>query len=289
MKFLPNISVVIPHLNDPRVLDCLDAVRTQAYPSSKVEIVIVDNGPRDGLVDLVRRVAGRATVLHQPIRGAGAARNLGILAARYHLIAMTDCDCLPGPFWLARGVEALQHYTIAGGRIDVVAHEPPTAEAAFDLVFGFDQRRYVEQVGFAATANLFVHADAARHIGGFLASVSEDVEWGQRAKALGYRIGYVDEAIVEHPARADWPGLSAKILRAETEAYALHRFRGWGRLAYALRAPAYLASAVVHVPRVLATPKLTSWRARRGALGVLFRSRAARALLALWLAAGSRP
>lgn len=96
---LPTISVVIPVLNERRVLArCLDALHAQTEPVD--EIVVVDNGSSDGTAELA---AGYplVRVLQEPNRGISYARTTGFDAARGAVIARIDADTVVAPDWAA--------------------------------------------------------------------------------------------------------------------------------------------------------------------------------------------
>ena len=73
----------------------------------------------------------------------------------------------------------------------------------YEQLFEFQQHLYVERQRFGATANLFarrVVIDATR---GFDATMKSggDADFGQRATALGFGIGYAEKATIRHPSR----------------------------------------------------------------------------------------
>jgi glycosyltransferase involved in cell wall biosynthesis len=93
----PFISVVVPTWNRaPLLSDCLRALTVQDYPGDLFEIVVVD----DGSTDHTRLVARRYEALGMPAvryrrlehRGANAARNEGIRAARGEVVSFVDDD-----------------------------------------------------------------------------------------------------------------------------------------------------------------------------------------------------
>ena len=116
---MPSVSVVVPVLNAARTLaGTLDALARLRPPP--LEILLVDNGSVDGSRELLKafvagRAGGKASLIVEPRRGASAARNAGIRAARGEVVAFTDADCLPDAAWL-------EHLAL------------PFADASFDLV-----------------------------------------------------------------------------------------------------------------------------------------------------------
>jgi dolichyl-phosphate beta-glucosyltransferase len=93
-----DLSVVIPAYNEElRLLPTLE--RLHAYLTSqplRYEIVVVDDGSRDGTCALVEReasrIAGLRLVRQMPNRGKGAAVRLGMLEARGQIRVMCDAD-----------------------------------------------------------------------------------------------------------------------------------------------------------------------------------------------------
>ena len=88
----PQVSVVLPCLNEAGsvalvVREALEAIGAAGYTG---EVVIGDNGSTDGS-QAIAEAAG-ARVVHQPIRGYGAALAAGINAARGVIVVMADAD-----------------------------------------------------------------------------------------------------------------------------------------------------------------------------------------------------
>ena len=105
---LPAVSVVVPCFNDGRFIDPLMASLAQ-QTFRDFEIIIVDDGSTDDIT--ARKLAeleGRTRVIRQANRGASAARNTGIRAARAEIVVMIDCDDTVESTFLAETVPALQ-------------------------------------------------------------------------------------------------------------------------------------------------------------------------------------
>ncbi len=270
------VSVVIPHYNDLENLDrCIKLLAVQTLPRDQYEIVVADNNSRCG-IDEVRRVCGtEARVVPAPIQGAGAARNAAVEASRGRVLAFIDSDCRPSSTWLERGLFALSRADIVGGRVDVDYEQPgrPTAVEAFERVFAFNFKRYIEKVGFSGSGNMFVPRTTFDHVGGFRLHVAEDLDWGQRALAANRRFTYADDVVVSHPGRRNWAELTQKWRKGTRESYAAAIEKPNGRVKWAFRNVAVLFSPFVHWITVARTPKLESFEQRAKAVGVLFRIR----------------
>lgn len=268
------VSVVIPHYNDLAALDrCLTGLSQQTYPVH--EIIVADNNSPVGLEAVAGAVRDRATIVTVMEKGAGPARNGGVALARGEILAFIDSDCIPDPEWLAEGVRALASGDFVGGRVRVKVEreDAPRPVEAFEAVFAFDNERYVKQLGFTVTANLFCPKALFEQVGGFRVGLSEDLDWSHRARAAGGRLVYAESAVVAHPARASWEELIRKWKRLNAETFALHAGRRGHKLRWILRSCLLPASALAHTPKVLTSPALSSWRQRRDALSVLYRLR----------------
>src|SRR5690606_34782002 len=127
--------------------------------------------------------------------------------ARAEILAFLDADCVPDSGWLAAILAAFAadpDSAVLGGAVRVFAEADgrPNPAEAFDLVFGFRQELTIARHDFAATANLAVRRAVFAAVGGFAGvAVSEDMDWGRRAKLAGFATRFLPEARVQHPAR----------------------------------------------------------------------------------------
>jgi glycosyltransferase involved in cell wall biosynthesis len=285
----PTVSVVIPHYNDLAGLEiCHARLVKQTWPREDFEIVVADNNSACG-IEAVRAAAPLATVVPAPVQGAGPARNCGAAAASGRVLAFIDSDCVPDPEWLAEGVAALQRFDFVGGQVVTFPREAarPTSIEAYETVFNFNFRHYIEKVGFTGTGNMFVPRHVYDRVGGFRAGVAEDVDWSFRARALGYRLGYAERAVVGHPARRNWKDLEQRWARMEAEHFLLCREQRWGRVRWVIKALVMPLSVVPHAGKVLRAERLPNMRSRLGAILVLGRLRLWRARRMISLASAS--
>ncbi len=267
------VSVIMPHYNDLANLErCIALLAKQTLPRDQFEIVVADNNSRCGL-DEVKRVCGDvARVVAAPIQGAGAARNAAVSASRGKILAFIDSDCRPAPDWLENGLAAVSSADLVGGQVEVEAEDPanPTAVEAFERVFAFNVKRYIEEEGFTVTANMFVPAAIFERVGGFRPKVAEDADWGRRAVAAGYRWRFAPDVVVRHPARRDWAELTHKFRRITREAYAGVIEKPNGRVKWALNSGLILASPFAHWTTAATTSNLDRPEQRLKAIAVLF-------------------
>jgi GT2 family glycosyltransferase len=272
---MADAAVIIPHYNDSaRLLRCLQALLP--VPPG-IEVVVVDNASTEPL-DAVRVRFPDLRIVIEPAKGAALARNRGVAETTAARLFFLDSDCVPDPDWLATALQVAGQADLVGGAIRVFDETPPprTGAQAFETVFAFDNRSYIERKGFSVTANLLTRRDIFADVGGFLPGLSEDLDWCHRAKAHGHTLVYADTLRVAHPSRGDWVALRRKWLRLTEESFGVHGKGARARLTWALRALAMPLSIAAHLPRILRHDRLTGAE-RLAATGVLIRLRLLRA------------
>ena len=242
-----DLSVIVPVHNDGAGLRKLvPALCHQEAAGLSYEIIIVDNNSDDDTLEVARTLAqtcregkisdgGPADVLviqETARQSAYAARNAGIAFARGKVLAFTDADCLPEPAWLREGYRALEDNGagLAAGRIEMTFHRArPNVVEYLDAAQKMNQKLYVEQAGFGATANLFVRAELFERYGPFRDDILSggDYEFCQRATQAGAQIIYAEQALVQHPARAT---LGSKLRKAKRVAQGQKQLAALGLL-----------------------------------------------------------
>lgn len=263
---MPALAIIIPHHNDTeRLIRCLDALMPQL--ADEMELVVVDNASTHPLGPVRARFPG-LRIVTEPQKGAAHARNRGVAETTAPTLLFIDSDCLPTPDWVAvaRGTLARHGADLVGGRVSVFDETPPprTGAQAFETVFAFDFRTYIEKKGFSGSGNLVTRRDVFAATGPFVHGLSEDLDWCRRATAKGFRLAYDDDLRVGHPSRTDWAALARKWRRLTDESFGVNGRTPARRLAWSARALAMPLSVAAHAPRVLHHPGLAGterWRA----------------------------
>jgi len=279
----PLISIIIPHLNQPDALEaCLDSLHSQTLEGSAFEIIVVDNGSTSVPRAVTERYPG-TLLLHESKSGPGPARNRGVQAASGDILAFTDSDCRAHPDWLRCALDTLARVpprTILGGDVQIW-HEPDTAIKAieaYESVFAYRFKLYIEQHGFCGTGNLVLRKPDFEVIGPFQGiEVAEDIEWGGRALRSGYIFRYVPEMIVYHPARASFRELCVKWDRHIQHAVNAGGTDPIWHARWVLRALAVLVSPAVDWTKVVTSHRVHGLLPSVKAIGVLAAIRCYRA------------
>lgn len=170
-----------------------------------VEILVVSDGPDAATAAVTQRHQAQLVTLAAP-RGANAARNAGIRAARGELLIFVDDDMHAPDGWLGTLLAAVVAYPqvevfggpmiprLEGGGPRSCGREPPPITA---LDLGGEDR----DVPLVWAANMAVRRSAFERIGLFDETIhgrGEEEDWERRLAAAGGRIRYVAGASLAH-------------------------------------------------------------------------------------------
>lgn len=283
------LSIIIPHLNEPDGLHrCLRSLVSQAAADIPFEIIVVDNGSAELPETVCAQFAG-VRLEAEPAPGPGPARNRGAQVARAALLAFIDADCVAAPGWVRAIIEFMEKRPdvgFLGGDIRILPARPDrlTPAEAYENVFSYRARLYVERHGFAATGNMAVRAGVFQVVGPFGGiATMEDTDWGKRASAEGHRIAYLPEAIVFTAPCASFAELARRWDR-----HVAHEFRKVGShpvdiLAWIARSVAIAGSPLIETVTLARTDRISGLRNRLLAFAMLAHVRLyrARRMLAL--------
>jgi GT2 family glycosyltransferase len=113
-----DLAVIVCTNKGPEGVDTTLAALGRQSARDRLEVVVVDDGSPDSLVDTCAR-HGVHLVCHEANRGLAAARNTGIAATSAPLIAFTDDDCIPDPPWTEQLLQAFEDPRViaAGGPV----------------------------------------------------------------------------------------------------------------------------------------------------------------------------
>ncbi len=160
-----------------------------------------------------------------------------------------------------------------GGDIRIDFGDPRhlTPIESYEAVFGFRQKMYIETRQFSVTANLAMAPAVHAAVGAFAGiDKAEDLDWGQRAHALGYTTRYLAAMRVYHPARPEFAALERKWQRHIRHDWNAHHTANWR---WQLRALAMLASIPVETVKLFLSDRIAGLRNRLVGISVLARIR----------------
>ncbi len=209
--------MVVPTLNrGPYVLDCVADLIQQSH--RPLEILIVDQSSETSPPLTALAAAHRDLISYNKVsfRGLPAARNFGILRARFDAIAFVDDDIRCGPELAFEHLRALRGELVGvvAGAID----EAGQAQAERAALGRFNPWTATPSRGFAAHCecevehapggNFSVWRSVATRAGGFDEAFQlgpalyEETEFCLRVRRLGFRIYFNGKARIKHLAAA---------------------------------------------------------------------------------------
>ncbi len=241
----PDLSIIVCTRNRAaqlrRTLQRLDGAAVPAGVG--VELLVVDNGSRDGTAELVRAQAGKAAFpvvyLFEPRPGKSRALNLALRHARGGLVAFLDDDVEPSPDWL---LQVWQEFSadpelgVLAGRVELADPRDLPLMICTDTVRRL-VREFVEADGYFGGCCTFRRVVLARtgdfdlRFGpGARFPAAEDADYAYRVWKAGWKMLYAPTVLVFHHhgrrTRAAEDRLSRAYNVGRGAFYAKHMLRG---------------------------------------------------------------
>jgi glycosyltransferase involved in cell wall biosynthesis len=185
----PLCSVIIPVRDGERFIGAaIESVLAQDWP---VEILVVDDGSRDGSAAVAARHDG-VLVLRQEAIGVAQARNAGVARATGEHVALLDADdlWLPGKLVAQIGMlEARPELGYVLARYRNFLEEGSARPAWLDA-------RELDEPQDGGVGNLVVRRAALERIGPFHPDDWGNLDWLLRARDLGVASALVPEVLL---------------------------------------------------------------------------------------------
>lgn len=236
--FLPRISVIIPIYNGEADLpDLLNCLRSQTYPSHRVDYILVDNGSQDPTYSLLQTNSQTSSINIQALRettiqSSYAARNTGICAAQGDILVFIDADCRPQADWLyqivqpfvdpAVGIVAGEILALPGNSLlERYADRHATLSQKHTLAHPFRP--------YGQTANLAIRREIFDTVGLFrpYLTTGGDADLCWRILHHGnWQIQFAEQAIVRHRHRSTLAELRSQWRRYGRSNRYLHELHG---------------------------------------------------------------
>lgn len=192
---LPGVTAVIStHNRRSEVATTLKNLEACRYPG--LEVLVVDNASTDGTGAMVGEAFPEARVIRQEKNDPLPGYNLGFRAAGTPYILALDDDSSPLPGVLEMMVETMEEHSDAGlAAANIVSPGGESEWGTFsDLSLTVD---WYNVIGCGFLARTRVLREAAGYSEQF-GLYYNDLDLALRILALGYRIAYCGEWVVEH-------------------------------------------------------------------------------------------
>lgn len=218
IKNNPKVTIIILTWNGARhIFDCLESVQKSTYQN--YEIIVVDNGSKDGTPDLIKNnFLNVKLILNKKNLGFTGGNNIGIKQAKGEILFLLNDDTKIHPNLIEVLVKELKSSSkigivgpkiyfmdepkkiwFAGGRIDWFKGK------TFHLGKNLTDKELIndskKEVDFITGCALMIKKEVVDRIGLFddkFFAYYEDADLCQRAKKIGYQIIYVPFGGVWH-------------------------------------------------------------------------------------------
>ena len=115
----PLVSVVVDTYNHEAFIgDAIISVLQQEYHLGAVEVLVVDDGSRDGTAKQLSAFADRVRIIRKENGGQASALNLGVSRAKGDIIAFLDGD----DWWHPRKLQEVVSYLLRNPAVGMVGH-----------------------------------------------------------------------------------------------------------------------------------------------------------------------
>jgi len=206
------ISIVIPTLNASSTLGItLKSIFNNTIKPQDYEVLVVDGGSKDDTILIARQFDVK--VLSCPIKGAAAARNIGIANARGEIVYFVDADCILPPDTLQKIVFFFDKYEkadgVGGPLLPKITDKNNIIQRLSGEIF-LEIMRFPETItmvkprvlrGSLLTGNCAYKRELLTKVGGFnirFKTYGEDIELCWRLALKGYKLFFWPELIVWH-------------------------------------------------------------------------------------------
>ena len=214
------VVVVVVNWNRKELLRaCLTSLSRQTHGS--FEVVVVDNGSRDGSPELVEEMAKTYPVplkltVNSTNMGFCAANNQGMFSTDAEMVALLNNDAEAEPGWLAaleRVIREAEDIGMAASKV-LVWEDPTRIDKCGHLMFPDGQNRgrgsgqtdhgqfdRTEEVLWPDGCAAMYRRAMLEDVGGFdedFFAYADDAELGLRARWAGWRCLYTSDAVVRH-------------------------------------------------------------------------------------------
>jgi len=217
----PEISVIVVNWNRRALLEeCLRSLAAQDTRAS-FEVIVVDNGSRDGSLQTIQAFAETASfpvrlIANPDNRGFCVANNQGIEAARGEYVALLNNDAEAEPGWLSALREPFDLSPAVGMAASkiLVWEDPRLIDKVGHLIYPDGQNRgrgsgeidrgqydRREEILWPDGCACMYRKRMLDEIGPFdpdLFAYGDDAELGLRARIAGWRCYYAPQAVVRH-------------------------------------------------------------------------------------------
>lgn len=231
----PRISVVMPVRDGRAMIEQQLAALAGQTVDAPWELIVVDNGSRDGTAELVlaweERIPALRVVEGPAQPAVAASTNLGVARAQAPLLAFCDHDDICSERWVEAMLAALTEHAHVCGPLELRRLNPPRVAWGEHVTSWMTGPVPHPFLPFAMTCNAGWRRDLLESLGGFDESLpaghDRDLSW--RTQLAGHQLAFAEDAIVHRRQRHDLGAAFQQHVRhGRTERRLIARFEPLG-------------------------------------------------------------
>ena len=196
-----SVTIIIRSKNEAKWIgSCLNNIKNQNYDHKKIQVIVLDNGSKDGTKEIAKRYKIKLINYNPKIYLPGSALNYAIKYAKNEIIVCLSAHCIPTTSnWLLNLVNSFEHNTAA-----VYGRQMPYSFSSFndkrDLFnqFGIERRVQKKDVFFHNANSAILKSILKQNPFNNKVLHIEDRIWAKQIIKKKYNIVYEPKASVWH-------------------------------------------------------------------------------------------
>lgn len=201
------LSIIIPVFNDLKAIKLtLESLENQTYNRSEYEVIVVDNGSKDGSFEYLQCLDNIILIKEtQHLGSPYSCRNRGIEAAKADILVFLDSTCVPQKDFVEKGLAFAENSDcdLFGGNVRFYFDDHLTGAKLYDSITNIQMKSSIEEKGVAKTANLWVKKHVIDTVGAFIEGErsGDDVGFTSRCISAGMKLVFCETCITYKFAR----------------------------------------------------------------------------------------
>ena len=193
------ISIIVPAYNEEETIkDCIESLKKIDYPKELYEVMIVNDGSKDGTAEIAKEYAKGNIILidNEKNKGKAACLNQGIKNAKGKFIACMDADTIVPEDILKKTIPYFNDEKVGSVTVSVeVRYAKNFLQKIIQLEYVLGLSLFLKVLSFFNCVHVtpgpfsVYRKDLIERIGYFdVASITEDLEIAYRIHKSGYKI-----------------------------------------------------------------------------------------------------